>query len=72
MFGFCQSINGSQIHAERNGIMKRYLIDVNLPRYFALWSGDEYEHVVEINDELKDSEIWRYAKEHGLTIVTKY
>ena len=44
--------------------MKRYLIDANLPRYFALWSGDEH-------DELKDSEIWRYAKEHGLTIATK-
>jgi len=51
--------------------MKKYLIDVNLPRYFSLWSGDEYEHVVNINDELKDSEIWLYAKQQHLTIVTK-
>jgi len=42
--------------------MKKYLIDVNLPRYFSLWSGDEYEHIANINDELKDSEIWLYAK----------
>ncbi|GFO71820.1 hypothetical protein BJAS_P1571 [Bathymodiolus japonicus methanotrophic gill symbiont] len=51
--------------------MKKYLIDVNLPSRFSLWAGDEYEHVVHINDELKDSEIWAYAKEHDLTIVTK-
>jgi len=42
--------------------MKRYFIDVNLPRNFSLWNSEEYEHVVEINDEWKDSEIWSYAK----------
>lgn len=51
--------------------MKKYLIDVNLPRYFSLWASDEYEHVVNINDELKDSEIWLYAKQQHLTIVSK-
>ncbi|QTR49938.1 DUF5615 family PIN-like protein [Candidatus Thiothrix anitrata] len=51
--------------------MKKYLIDVNLPRYFSLWSGEAYEHVVNINDEMKDSEIWEYAKQHNLVIVTK-
>ena len=51
--------------------MKKFLIDVNLPRYFSLWSSDEYEHVVNINDELKDSQIWLYAKQQHLTIVTK-
>jgi predicted nuclease of predicted toxin-antitoxin system len=51
--------------------MKKYLIDANLPRYFSLWSGEEFQHVVQINDEMKDSEIWCYAKEHHLTIVTK-
>ncbi len=51
--------------------MKKYLIDVNLPRYFSLWSGDEFEHVVNINDQMKDSEIWEYAKQHNLVIVTK-
>lgn len=51
--------------------MKKYLIDVNLPRYFSLWASDECEHVVNINDEMKDSEIWEYAREHDLVIVTK-
>ncbi len=44
---------------------------MNLPRYFSLWAGNEYEHVVNINDELKDIEIWLYAKQHNLTIVSK-
>lgn len=51
--------------------MSKYLIDVNLPSRFSVWASDEYEHVVHINDELKDSEIWEYAKENSLTIVTK-
>ena len=51
--------------------MNKYLIDVNLPRYFSLWASDEYEHIVNINDEMKDSEIWDYAKQNNLIIVTK-
>lgn len=51
--------------------MKKYLIDVNLPSRFSIWANEEYEHVIHINDELKDSEIWAYAKENNLTIVTK-
>jgi predicted nuclease of predicted toxin-antitoxin system len=51
--------------------VKKFLIDVNLPRYFSLWSGDEYEHVVNIDDEMKDSQIWLYAKQRHLTIVSK-
>ena len=51
--------------------MSRYLIDVNLPRRFSVWASEEYEHVANINDELKDSEIWEYAKENNLIIVTK-
>ena len=51
--------------------MKKYLIDVNLPSRFSIWANEEYEHMIHINDELKDSEIWAYAKENNLTIVTK-
>ncbi len=47
------------------------MIDVNLPSRFSVWAGEEYEYVVHINDKLKDSEIWEYAKENTLTIVTK-
>jgi predicted nuclease of predicted toxin-antitoxin system len=51
--------------------MARYLIDANLPYYFSLWHGPEYIHVFDINDEWKDSEVWAYARQHGLTIVSK-
>ena len=51
--------------------MVKYLIDANLPYYFSLWANDEYIHVKDINDEWSDSQIWQYAKERNLTIVTK-
>ena len=50
--------------------MAKYLIDVNLPSRFSVWAGEEYEHVVQINDELKDSEIWEYAKTNNLQTST--
>ena len=51
--------------------MKKYIIDANLPYYFSLWRGEEYQHVIDIDPHMKDSKIWAYAKEHTLTIVTK-
>ena len=41
--------------------MLKYLIDVNLPRRFALWSGDEFVHIADIDDKMLDSHIWEYA-----------
>lgn len=51
--------------------MKKYLIDVNLPSRFSFWSSDEFEHVININDEMKDTEIWEYSKINNLTIISK-
>lgn len=51
--------------------MQKYLIDANLPYYFSLWHNDNYEHVIDLDPEMKDSEIWEYAKNHNFTIVTK-
>lgn len=51
--------------------MKKYLIDVNLPYYFSLWKGEEFIHQKDINDEWTDRQIWNYAKENNLTIITK-
>ena len=51
--------------------MPKYLIDVNLPCRFALWASKEYKHIINIDDTLKDSEIWEIAKKENLTIVTK-
>lgn len=51
--------------------MARFLIDANLPYRFRLWQGPDYVHVFDLNDMWPDSEIWRYAREQRLTIVTK-
>ena len=50
---------------------KKYVIDVNLPYYFGLWNSPSFVHMKDINDEWTDTQIWNYAKEQDLTIVTK-
>ena len=49
----------------------KFLIDVNLPRRFSIWSDSEYLHQINIDDEWTDTQIWNYATENDLTIVTK-
>ncbi len=51
--------------------MPKYLIDVNLPYYFQLWSSEEYIHQNDIDPKAKDENIWEYARVNNLTIVTK-
>jgi predicted nuclease of predicted toxin-antitoxin system len=51
--------------------MKKYLIDVNLPYYFSLWNKEDFIHQKDINDEWTDEQIWNYAAENNLTIITK-
>jgi len=51
--------------------MQKYIIDANLPYYFSLWRDENYQHVIDLDPHMKDSEIWRYAKENNLTIITK-
>ena len=51
--------------------MARYLIDANLPRYFAPWSGPDCQFAHDMGDGWSDTEAWMYAKSHGLTIVSK-
>jgi predicted nuclease of predicted toxin-antitoxin system len=51
--------------------MPRYLIDANLPRWFSLWNSAEYVHQHDIDPAWHDVQIWEYAKQNGLTIVTK-
>ena len=51
--------------------MAKYLIDANLPYRLSLWQGEDFQHVFDLDDSWPDGEIWHYAKEHSLTIVTK-
>jgi predicted nuclease of predicted toxin-antitoxin system len=51
--------------------MARFLIDANLPRQLALWTGGDCEFVHDIGATWSDSDIWRYAAANSLTIVTK-
>lgn len=51
--------------------MAKFLIDVNLPYYFSFWNSAEFEHLRDINDEMKDEEVWEYAKRKDLTIISK-
>ncbi len=48
-----------------------YLIDVNLPKYFSFFNDPRFIHVVDINSRMSDNDIWNYALENGLIILTK-
>lgn len=49
----------------------KYLVDVNLPRFFSIWNSELYIHQYDLGDDWPDTEIWRYAKENNLSIITK-
>ena len=49
--------------------MPGFLIDANLPKRLRFWRDDECGFLPD--DEWHDSLVWRYAREHQLTIVTK-
>ncbi|MBK8722843.1 MAG: DUF5615 family PIN-like protein [Saprospiraceae bacterium] len=51
--------------------MAKYLIDANLPYYFGLWNNSDFKHVKDLNDTWSDDEIWNYAKNNNLIIITK-
>lgn len=51
--------------------MPRFLIDANLPYRFAVWRGEDCEHVFDHNESWTDLDIWRYTQEHDWVIVTK-
>ena len=51
--------------------MAKYLIDANLPYYFGLRNNLDFIHVKDIDDSLSDEQIWDYAKQNDLIIVTK-
>lgn len=51
--------------------MPRFLIDANLPCSSALWRGDDYVHVRDLDPAWSDAQVWEYARSRGLVIVSK-
>jgi predicted nuclease of predicted toxin-antitoxin system len=51
--------------------MKKYLVDVNLPKFFIFFDAPEFIHVRDINPKMTDSEIWNYAFKNQLVILSK-
>ena len=49
--------------------MPKFLIDANLSSRSVLWQSDEYESVP--NPTWHDTQVWQYAMERSLTIITK-
>ena len=51
--------------------MTVFLVDANLPYYFSMWNNENYIHQNDIDNEWADEQVWKYAKENNLTIITK-
>lgn len=49
----------------------KYLVDVNLPKYFSFFNSDNFLFVADMDLSMSDNDIWNYAIENELTIVTK-
>lgn len=48
-----------------------FIIDANLPLKVPVWDSTRFLHVLKINPEWNDTEIWNYAKQKQLVIVSK-
>jgi predicted nuclease of predicted toxin-antitoxin system len=49
----------------------RFLVDVNLPKFFAFFNRPEFTHVVDLDRSMSDEQIWEYAVRNKLVILTK-
>jgi predicted nuclease of predicted toxin-antitoxin system len=51
--------------------MAKYLVDVNLPKFFSHFNSPDFEFVADLGLSLSDSSIWDYALAENLIILTK-
>jgi predicted nuclease of predicted toxin-antitoxin system len=49
----------------------RFLVDVNLPKFFGFFNTPNFEFVADLSLTMSDSEIWEYAIAQNLIIITK-
>ena len=52
-------------------MQKKFLVDVNLPKYFSFFNDESFIFVQDINLKIKDSEIWEYVLINELIILKK-
>lgn len=48
-----------------------FLVDVNLPKFFSFFNDNRFVFVVDIDLQMSDTEIWNYALNNELVILTK-
>jgi predicted nuclease of predicted toxin-antitoxin system len=51
--------------------MPQFIIDANLPEQLSLWCNESFIHINTIDKKWKDGQIWTYARERNLTIISK-
>jgi predicted nuclease of predicted toxin-antitoxin system len=49
----------------------KFIVDANLPRNFSFFNSEDFIHVTDIDPQMTDSELWQYAKNADLIILTK-
>ena len=52
-------------------MLLKYLVDANLPINCPPWQSEEFIHVINLNPSWNDADIWEYALENALTIISK-
>lgn len=51
--------------------MSKFLVDVNLPKYFSFFNQENFEFVADLDLSMSDEDIWEYAKKNSRVILTK-
>lgn len=51
--------------------MDKFLIDINLPKKIKHFNQPNFLHVRDLSNTMSDTEIWNYARENNLIIVSK-
>ena len=49
----------------------RFLIDSNLSAKLSAWTGTSFQYVADLEPGWSDEQVWQYAMEQDLVIVTK-
>ena len=49
----------------------RFLVDVNLPKYFSFFNSPNFVHQLDLDPQWDDTAIWNYAKEREWVILSR-